>query len=66
MLLTCTHTVACEHRVAQFSVKYCICTVVIIAPKLNADELVGREVHNKKALRMGCFFVCVAVTALKV
>ena len=63
MLLTCTHTAA---YVAQFSIGYCICMAVIIAPKLNAEELVSREVHKEKALRMRYLFVCVAVSAVKV
>lgn len=61
MLLTCTHTAAYERPVAQFSIRCCICTAVVITPKLNAEELVGREVHKEKALRMGYLFVRVAV-----
>lgn len=66
MLLTCTHTAAYEHPVAQFSIRYCTCAAVIIPLKLHAEELVDREVHKEKALRMGYFFVHVAVTAVKV
>lgn len=48
MLLTCTHTAAYGHPVAQFSIRYCICLAVITALKLNAEELVDREVHKEK------------------
>lgn len=64
MLLPCTHTAAYEHPVAQFSIPYCVCMAAIIPPKLNAEELVGREVHKEKALRMGYLCVCVSVTAV--
>lgn len=47
MLLTCTHTAAYGHPVAQFSIRYCICTAVIIAPKLNAEELVDRGTQRE-------------------